>query len=40
MTELTEEDEEFLEAIDELDEDKKNIVIAYIKNRTPKEDKR
>lgn len=33
MVNLTEEDEEFLDAISELSEDKKNIVVAYVKNR-------
>ena len=33
MNNLTKEDEEFLDAISELSEEKKNIIIAYIKNR-------
>ncbi len=31
--ELSEQDEEFLEAINELSENKKNIVIAYMKDK-------
>ena len=33
MSELNQEDEEFLEDISELSEDKRNRIIAYIMNR-------